>query len=143
MLRIASRIQHTSYANIEGIRENGYEKMPPVKEKLPCYLSMGEASSLKILELYPGPKSLALTEEESQEKKTELMKTQKDVQLMIQNRIKKIQDIKHSAEVRKGFYTELLEMMEEQQKAAEKQEQELIEELEQEITELKMRNTEL
>uniref|UniRef100_A0A8C1B529 E3 ubiquitin-protein ligase TRIM39-like n=1 Tax=Cyprinus carpio carpio TaxID=630221 RepID=A0A8C1B529_CYPCA len=40
-------------------------------------------------------------EEESQEKKTELMKTQKDVQLMIQNRIKKIQDIKHSAEVRK------------------------------------------
>ncbi|XP_016117397.1 E3 ubiquitin-protein ligase TRIM39-like [Sinocyclocheilus grahami] len=80
-------------------------------------------------------------EEESEEKKTELMKTQKDVQLMIQNTIKKIQDIKHSAEVRKGFYTELLEMMEEQQKAAEKQEQELIEE--QEITELKMRNTEL
>ncbi|KAL0166854.1 hypothetical protein M9458_038698, partial [Cirrhinus mrigala] len=39
--------------------------------------------------------------------------------------------------------TELLEMMEEQQKAAEKQEQELIEDLEQEITELKMRNTEL
>uniref|UniRef100_A0A8C1DL00 E3 ubiquitin-protein ligase TRIM39-like n=1 Tax=Cyprinus carpio carpio TaxID=630221 RepID=A0A8C1DL00_CYPCA len=104
-------------------------------------------------------------EEESQEKKTELMKTQKDVQLMIQNRIKKIQDIKHSAEVRKRntekekavrvelftdlirsierHQTELLEMMEEQQKAAEKQERELIEELEQEITELKMRNTEL
>ncbi len=39
--------------------------------------------------------------------------------------------------------TELLEMMEEQQKAAEKQEHELIKELEQEITELKMRNTEL
>uniref|UniRef100_A0A8C1MCJ0 Uncharacterized protein n=1 Tax=Cyprinus carpio TaxID=7962 RepID=A0A8C1MCJ0_CYPCA len=82
-------------------------------------------------------------EEESEEKKTELMKTQKDVQQMIQNRIKKIQDIKHSAEVRKKFYTELLEVMEEQQNAAEKQEQELIEELEQEITELKMRNTEL
>ncbi|XP_059385931.1 E3 ubiquitin-protein ligase TRIM39-like isoform X1 [Carassius carassius] len=104
-------------------------------------------------------------EEESQEKTTELMKTQKDVQLMIQNRFKKIQDIKHSAEVRKRntekekavrvelftdlirsierHQTELLEMMEEQQKAAEKQEQELIEELEQEITELKMRNTEL
>ncbi|XP_058634394.1 E3 ubiquitin-protein ligase TRIM39-like isoform X2 [Onychostoma macrolepis] len=104
-------------------------------------------------------------EEESEEKKTELMKTQKDVQQMIQNRIKKIQDIKHSAEVRKRntekekaarvelftdlirsierCQTELLEMMEEQQKAAEKQEQELIEELEQEITELKMRNTEL
>ncbi|KAF4111797.1 hypothetical protein G5714_006592 [Onychostoma macrolepis] len=93
------------------------------------------------------------------------MKTQKDVQQTIQNRIKKIQDIKHSAEVRKRntekekaahvelftdlirsierCQTELLEMMEEQQKAAEKQEQELIEELEQEITELKMRNTEL
>ncbi|XP_058635853.1 E3 ubiquitin-protein ligase TRIM39-like isoform X2 [Onychostoma macrolepis] len=104
-------------------------------------------------------------EEESEEKKTELMKTQKDVQQTIQNRIKKIQDIKHSAEVRKRntekekaahvelftdlirsierCQTELLEMMEEQQKAAEKQEQELIEELEQEITELKMRNTEL
>ncbi|XP_059353746.1 E3 ubiquitin-protein ligase TRIM39-like isoform X2 [Carassius carassius] len=82
-------------------------------------------------------------EEESQEKKTELMKTQKDVQLMIQNRNKKIEEIKHSAEVRKGCYTELLEMMEKQQKAAEKQEQQLIEELQQEITELKMRNTEL
>ncbi len=39
--------------------------------------------------------------------------------------------------------TELLEMMDEQQKAAEKQEEELVEELEQEITSLKMRNTEL
>ncbi|XP_073707332.1 E3 ubiquitin-protein ligase TRIM39-like [Garra rufa] len=104
-------------------------------------------------------------EEESEEKKTELMKTQKDVQQMIQDRTKKIKDIKHSAEVRKRntekekaahvelftdlirsierYQTELLEMMEEQQKAAEKQEEELIEELEQEITELKMRNTEL
>nr|NP_001018311.1 bloodthirsty [Danio rerio]AAS45169.1 bloodthirsty [Danio rerio] len=104
-------------------------------------------------------------EEESEEKKTELMKTQKDVQQMIQDRIKKIQEVKHSAGVRKinsetekaahveiftdlicsieRCQTELLEMMEEQQKAAEKQEEELIEELEQEITELKMRNTEL
>ncbi|XP_039534363.1 E3 ubiquitin-protein ligase TRIM39-like isoform X2 [Pimephales promelas] len=104
-------------------------------------------------------------EEESEEKKTQLMKTQKDTQQEIQDRIKKIQDVKHSAEVRKRntekekaarvelftdlirsierCQTELLEMMEEQQKAAEKQEEELIEELEQEITELKMRNTEL
>ncbi|XDV33868.1 hypothetical protein PO909_004125 [Leuciscus waleckii] len=88
-----------------------------------------------------------------------------DTQQMIQDRFKKIHDIKHSAEVRKRntekekaarvelftdlirsierCQTELLEMMEEQQKAAEKQEEELIEELEQEITELKMRNTEL
>ncbi|XP_052439319.1 E3 ubiquitin-protein ligase TRIM39-like [Carassius gibelio] len=104
-------------------------------------------------------------EEESQEKKTQLMKTQKDVQQMIQDRIQKIQDIKHSAEARKRntekekaacaelftdfirsierCQTELLEMMEEQQKSAEKQEQELIKDLEQEISELKMRNTEL
>ncbi|XP_067282635.1 E3 ubiquitin-protein ligase TRIM39-like [Pseudorasbora parva] len=104
-------------------------------------------------------------EEESEKKKTELMKTQKDVQQMIQDRIKKIQDFKRSAEVRKRnsekekaarvelftdlirsierCQTELLEMMEEKQKALEKQEEELIEELEQEITELKMRNTEL
>uniref|UniRef100_A0A8C1NBX1 E3 ubiquitin-protein ligase TRIM39-like n=1 Tax=Cyprinus carpio TaxID=7962 RepID=A0A8C1NBX1_CYPCA len=104
-------------------------------------------------------------EEESEEKKNELIKTQKDLQQMIQDRIKKIQDIKHSAEVGKRniekkkaahvelftglirsierYQTELLEMMEEQQKAAEKQEEELIEELEQEITELKMRNTKL
>ncbi|XP_058610644.1 E3 ubiquitin-protein ligase TRIM39-like isoform X2 [Onychostoma macrolepis] len=94
---------------------------------------------------------------------TELMI--QDTQQMIQDRIKKIQDIKHSAEVRKRStekekaahvelftdlirsierrQTDLLEMMEKQQKAAEKQEQELTEELEQEITELKMRNTEL
>ncbi|XP_073696225.1 E3 ubiquitin-protein ligase TRIM39-like [Garra rufa] len=104
-------------------------------------------------------------EEESEEKKTQLMKTQNDVQQMIQERIKKIQDIKQSAGVRKRnteeekaacveFFTdlirsiercqtELLEMMEEQQKAAEKQEEELIAELEKEITELKMRNAEL
>ncbi|XP_026087280.1 zinc-binding protein A33-like [Carassius auratus] len=94
-----------------------------------------------------------------------LKSTQKDVQQMIQDRIKKIQDIKHSAEVRKRnteeekaaraelftdlirsierCQTEVMEMIEERQKTAEKQEQELIEELEQEITELKMRNTEL
>ncbi|XP_050961331.1 E3 ubiquitin-protein ligase TRIM39 [Labeo rohita] len=105
-------------------------------------------------------------EEESEEKKTQLIKTQKDVQQMIQDKIKKIQDIKNSAEIRKQrdtekekaahvelftdlirsierCQTELLEMMEEQQKAAEKQEQELIEDLEKDITELKMRNMEL
>ncbi len=35
---ISSRIhsfQHTSYADIEGMRENGYEGMPPVQEKTP------------------------------------------------------------------------------------------------------------
>ncbi|XP_067267711.1 E3 ubiquitin-protein ligase TRIM39-like isoform X2 [Chanodichthys erythropterus] len=104
-------------------------------------------------------------EEEIEEKKAQLMKTQKNTQQMIQDRIKKIQEIKHSSKVRKKntekekaarvelftdlirsierCQTELLEMMEEQQKAAEKQEEELIEKLEQEITELKMRNPEL
>uniref|UniRef100_A0A673MHE0 E3 ubiquitin-protein ligase TRIM39-like n=1 Tax=Sinocyclocheilus rhinocerous TaxID=307959 RepID=A0A673MHE0_9TELE len=79
---------------------------------------------------------------------------------MILDRIKKIQDIKYfkSAERVKaanaGLFSdlmrsikrcqaELLEMMEEKQKTAEKQDEELIQELQQEITELKMRNTEL
>ncbi|XP_026096267.1 E3 ubiquitin-protein ligase TRIM8-like [Carassius auratus] len=104
-------------------------------------------------------------EEESEEKKAQLMKTQKDVQQMIREKINKIKAIKLSAEVRKRntkmekaarveFFTDLirsiercqteqLEMMEEQQKAAEKQENELIKELELKISELKMRNTEL
>nr|XP_055028444.1 E3 ubiquitin-protein ligase TRIM39-like [Misgurnus anguillicaudatus]XP_055028505.1 E3 ubiquitin-protein ligase TRIM39-like [Misgurnus anguillicaudatus] len=104
-------------------------------------------------------------EEESKEKKTQLMKTQTDIQQMIQKRIKKIQDIKHSAELRKRSreqekaasvelfsdlirsiercQTELLEMMEEEQKAAEKQDEDLIKDLEQEITELKCRDSEL
>ncbi len=41
------RFQHTSYANMEGMRENGYERMPPVEETLASYLSVGETSSLK------------------------------------------------------------------------------------------------
>ncbi|XP_058629920.1 E3 ubiquitin-protein ligase TRIM39-like isoform X1 [Onychostoma macrolepis] len=88
-----------------------------------------------------------------------------DAQQMIQDRIKRIEEIKHSAEIRERktaeektarvelfadlihsterFQTELLEMMEEQQKTAEEREEEHIEELEQEITELRMRNTKL
>uniref|UniRef100_A0A8C1G0G6 E3 ubiquitin-protein ligase TRIM39-like n=1 Tax=Cyprinus carpio TaxID=7962 RepID=A0A8C1G0G6_CYPCA len=104
-------------------------------------------------------------DEESKEKKSELMKTQKDVQQMIQDKNKKIQDIKYFTELRRKSterekaasvelfsdlmrsiercQAELLEMMEEKQKAAEKQDEELIQELQQEITELKMRDTEL
>nr|XP_055074617.1 E3 ubiquitin-protein ligase TRIM39-like [Misgurnus anguillicaudatus] len=104
-------------------------------------------------------------EEESKEKKTQLMKTQTDIQQMIQKRINKIQDIKHSAELRKRSreqekaasvelfsdlirsiekcQTELLEMMEDKQKADEKQDEDLIKDLEQEITELKRRDSEL
>ncbi|XDV46549.1 hypothetical protein PO909_014429 [Leuciscus waleckii] len=104
-------------------------------------------------------------EEESREKKNQLAKKQTDVHQMIQDRIKKIQEIQHSVELRKRnteeeksssveLFTDLirsiercqseqLKMMEEQQKAAEKQAEDLIKELHQEITELKRRNTEL
>ncbi|XP_060771757.1 E3 ubiquitin-protein ligase TRIM39-like isoform X1 [Neoarius graeffei] len=104
-------------------------------------------------------------EEESGEKKTELGKTQAEVQQMIQERLKKIEEIRHSVELNKKntekekadsvkvfsalmrcierSQAELLKVMEEKQKAAEMQAQEFIKELEQEITELKRRNTEL
>uniref|UniRef100_A0A8C2H4L3 E3 ubiquitin-protein ligase TRIM39-like n=1 Tax=Cyprinus carpio TaxID=7962 RepID=A0A8C2H4L3_CYPCA len=104
-------------------------------------------------------------EEESQEKKIQLFQTQTDMQQMIQSRMKKIQEIQHSVELRKRnteeeksssaelftdlirsierCQSELLKMMEEQQKAAEKQAEDLIKELQQEITDLKKRNTEL
>ncbi|XP_036452792.1 E3 ubiquitin-protein ligase TRIM39-like [Colossoma macropomum] len=104
-------------------------------------------------------------EEESGEKKTRLVKTQAKVQRMIQNRLKKIEEIKHSVKLNKKntekekadrvevfrallrcierSQAELLEVMEEKQKAAERQAEEFIKELEQEITELKRRDTEL
>ncbi len=42
------RFQRNSYANITGMRENGYERMSPVEETLASYLSMGETPSLKV-----------------------------------------------------------------------------------------------
>ncbi|KAL0152305.1 hypothetical protein M9458_052028 [Cirrhinus mrigala] len=48
--QFSSRIHnfpHSNYANIEGMREHGYQKMPPVEETLASYLSVGKASSLK------------------------------------------------------------------------------------------------
>ncbi|KAI2642408.1 E3 ubiquitin-protein ligase TRIM39 [Labeo rohita] len=102
---------------------------------------------------------------EAAEGANQLVQTQTDVQQMIQNRMKKIQEIQHSVEMRKRntekeksdsvelftdlirsierCQSELLKMMEEQQKAAEKQAEDLIKELQQEITDLKRRNTEL
>uniref|UniRef100_A0A672N9N4 E3 ubiquitin-protein ligase TRIM39-like n=1 Tax=Sinocyclocheilus grahami TaxID=75366 RepID=A0A672N9N4_SINGR len=104
-------------------------------------------------------------EEESRKKKNQLVKTKKDMQQMIQKKMKKIQEIQHSVELRKRnteeeksasvelftdlirsierCQSELLKMMEEQQKAAKKQAEDLIKELQQEITDLKRRNTEL
>ncbi len=49
------KFQHNSYANIAGMRENGYERMPPVEETLASYLSMGETPSLKVPSLPSGP----------------------------------------------------------------------------------------
>ncbi|XP_036452742.1 E3 ubiquitin-protein ligase TRIM39-like [Colossoma macropomum] len=104
-------------------------------------------------------------EEESGERKTQLGKTQAEVQQMIQDRLKKTKEMKESVELSKKStekvkadsvevfrallrciersQAELLEVMEEKQKAAERQAEEFIKELEQEITELKRRDTEL
>ncbi|XP_073674481.1 E3 ubiquitin-protein ligase TRIM39-like [Garra rufa] len=104
-------------------------------------------------------------EEESGERKPHLMKMQTDVRQKIQDKMKSIQDIRHLKEVKNASsekekaesielftdlmrsiercQSELLEMMEQKQKAAEKQADRLIKELEQEVTELKRRDTEL
>ncbi|XP_058250095.1 E3 ubiquitin-protein ligase TRIM39-like isoform X2 [Hemibagrus wyckioides] len=103
-------------------------------------------------------------EKESGEKKIQLEKKQAEVQQMIQERLKKIEEIKHSVKCNKKTtekeksdfavfsnlmsdiersQAELLKVMKETQKAADKQAEEFIKELEQEITELKRRNTEL
>ncbi|XP_073779681.1 E3 ubiquitin-protein ligase TRIM39-like [Danio rerio] len=104
-------------------------------------------------------------EEESGVRRSQMMEMHADLQQMIHDRMKKIQDIKHSALLKKETsekekaestelfadlmsciercQSELLEMMEQKQKAAEKQAEELINDLEQEITELKRREAEL
>uniref|UniRef100_A0A4W4EJ66 Uncharacterized protein n=1 Tax=Electrophorus electricus TaxID=8005 RepID=A0A4W4EJ66_ELEEL len=96
---------------------------------------------------------------------TQLGKTQSEVQKMIQERLKKIKEIKHSVELQNKItekeiadsievftalmcaiersQAELLQVMEEKQKAAERQAEGLIKDLEQEITDLKRRDTEL
>ncbi len=38
----------SSYANIVGMHESGYERMPPIEETLASYLSMGEMSYLMV-----------------------------------------------------------------------------------------------
>ncbi|XP_062339482.1 E3 ubiquitin-protein ligase TRIM39-like [Osmerus eperlanus] len=104
-------------------------------------------------------------EEEFEERKTQMKKTEGDMQQMIQERLEKVQEIKLSVETSKRdaereisdsvqvftvlvrsierSQAELIEVIEEKQKAAEKQAQGLIQDLEQEITELKRRSTEL
>ncbi|XP_058250884.1 E3 ubiquitin-protein ligase TRIM39-like [Hemibagrus wyckioides] len=100
-------------------------------------------------------------EEESKDNKTELWMIHKFIQQMIQERLKKIEEIRHAMELNKDtkekekgdlveicrtlmLYTERSQAeLEKRKKAEEKQAEEFIKELEQEITELKRRNTEL
>eukprot|EP00063_Salmo_salar_P088619 XP_014063454.1 PREDICTED: E3 ubiquitin-protein ligase TRIM39-like [Salmo salar] len=104
-------------------------------------------------------------EEEYGERKAQLGKTKAEVQQMIQERLQKVQEIKHSVDLSKReaereisdsvqvftalvrsierSQAELIEVIEEKQKATETQAEGLIKELEQEITELKRRSTEL
>ncbi|XP_014063643.2 nuclear factor 7, brain-like [Salmo salar] len=104
-------------------------------------------------------------EEEYEEKKVQLGKTEAEVQQMIQERLQKVQEIKHSVDLSKKeaqreisnsvqvftdlvrsferSQAELIEMFEENQKAAERQAEGLIKDLEQEINVLKKRSTEL
>uniref|UniRef100_A0A4W4EJK0 Uncharacterized protein n=1 Tax=Electrophorus electricus TaxID=8005 RepID=A0A4W4EJK0_ELEEL len=101
-------------------------------------------------------------EEESRQKKTQLGKSKTELQQMVLDRLKKIEEVKLSVELRKKkkiadsvevFTTlirsiersqaELLQVMEEKQKAAERRAEGLIKDLEQEITDLKRRDTEL
>ncbi|XP_030635359.1 zinc finger protein RFP-like [Chanos chanos] len=104
-------------------------------------------------------------EEESGERKTQMGKMRTEVQQMIQDRLKKIEEIRHSVEInekntekQKAESTEifialmrsiervqadLIELMEEKQKTAEKEAEGVIKELQQEISDLKRRDTEL
>ncbi|XP_067441784.1 E3 ubiquitin-protein ligase TRIM21-like [Thunnus thynnus] len=103
--------------------------------------------------------------EEYEGKKAELGKTEAEIQQMIQKRRLKIQEIKHSVDLSKEdadreiaegvqvFITlkesverslnELIETIEEKQRTTEKQAEDFIKELEQEISELMKRNSEV
>ncbi|XP_031663189.1 E3 ubiquitin-protein ligase TRIM39-like [Oncorhynchus kisutch] len=104
-------------------------------------------------------------EEEYGERKAQMGKSKDTFQKMIQERLKKVKEIEQAVELSKRDaereivdslqvfaalvcciernQAELIEVVEEKQKAAERQAERLIEELEQEITELKSRSTEL
>ncbi|KAI5104499.1 hypothetical protein C0J45_6125 [Silurus meridionalis] len=104
-------------------------------------------------------------EEANEELKACLKKTQAEVQHLIQERLEKTEEIKHSLELSKKSteeeisegvevftalihsiersQAELLELMEEKQEVVERQAEELIQELEQEITELKRKDLHL
>ncbi|XP_039666005.1 E3 ubiquitin-protein ligase TRIM21-like [Perca fluviatilis] len=100
--------------------------------------------------------------QEYEEKKAELGKTEAEIQQMIQKRRLKIQEIKHSVElseedadreIAEGVHVftaliersqaELMDTIKEKQRKMEKQAEGFIKELEQEISELKKRSTEV
>ncbi|XP_049425271.1 E3 ubiquitin-protein ligase TRIM39-like [Epinephelus fuscoguttatus] len=104
-------------------------------------------------------------EDESQERKVQIQQTEADFQQMIQERLKKVEEIKNclklsNASAEKEMkesdrlltslirsieerHTEVHTEIKEKQKAAERRSEELVEELQQEITELQRRNAEL
>ncbi|KAM4633492.1 E3 ubiquitin-protein ligase TRIM21-like [Polymixia lowei] len=104
-------------------------------------------------------------EEEYEERKAQLGKNRAEVQQTIQERLQKVREIQSSVELNKvgteneiaesvetvtaliasiqNKQAELIEVIEEKQRAAEKQAEGFITELEQEITELRRRSTEL
>ncbi|XP_029605744.1 E3 ubiquitin-protein ligase TRIM39-like isoform X4 [Salmo trutta] len=104
-------------------------------------------------------------EEECGERKAQLGKTEAELQEIIQERLKKVKDIKLSVDLSKRYaereiaesvqvftalvrsveksQVELLKVIEEKQKAVERKAEGLIKDLEQEITELKRRSTDL
>ncbi|KAL4618272.1 hypothetical protein GN956_G20695 [Arapaima gigas] len=104
-------------------------------------------------------------EREWTEKRAQLRKTEVEVQQMIQERLKKVEEIQQSVKLSKNSaqreiedsvqvftnliraiqqtQAELIAMMEEKQRAAENRAEALIKELEREITELQRRSTEL
>uniref|UniRef100_A0A674E3N5 B30.2/SPRY domain-containing protein n=1 Tax=Salmo trutta TaxID=8032 RepID=A0A674E3N5_SALTR len=122
---------------------------------IPCGHNFCKTTRLKTLSL----------EEEYGERKAQLEKTEAEVKQMIQERLQKVQEIKHSVDLSKReaereisdsvqvftdlvrsierSQAELIEVTEKKLEAAERQAEGLIKELEQEITELKRRSTEL
>uniref|UniRef100_G3NG61 Uncharacterized protein n=1 Tax=Gasterosteus aculeatus TaxID=69293 RepID=G3NG61_GASAC len=82
-------------------------------------------------------------EEEYEEKKVELKKTEAEIQQMIQKRRVKIQEIKHSVDLSERGLKELLKTIEEKQETTKKQAEAFIRELEEEISELMKRSAEV
>ncbi|XP_023188783.1 E3 ubiquitin-protein ligase TRIM21-like isoform X2 [Xiphophorus maculatus] len=83
--------------------------------------------------------------EESEGKKAELRKTEAEVQEMIQKRRLKIQEIRESVKIKSAErgLKELLKEIQDKQETTEKQAEDFIRDLEQEISELKKRSSEV